>query len=412
MNAPYSGQARPWHYASADPVSIVYACVSALEMAYLLFDSVFGCTGVGKSTFVNDASRAELDVGHGLASQTKEIQTSPVFQVDGRNVQLYDTPGFDDTMLTDTQILTKFAEFLEGRYNTGKKINGLLYFHRITDNRMTGASVRSFDLFTKICGLPNMRNAMIVTNMWSDPADPEEMRRYEQLQANFFKSALDGGAKISQRGRIGPQSARAIIQAMVNLPPIELELQTQLARGLALDETEAGILVDQNLRVKLERQRQERKELEKELQEAREDRDRRAQEQLERYKRDREQEEQYLLEQIDLLQASRHRLRTSAQQPDLGAPTSPIQDTPSGHDRAGGRSGGLARIFRPNARLAGSRGRDPRSASLDNSRSLQAEHRTQERTRSATPTRRSRGFRFRSRIKMMYWRRSRSETRQ
>ncbi|KAG8768428.1 hypothetical protein FRC12_005572 [Ceratobasidium sp. 428] len=278
---------------------------------------------------------------------------------------------------------------------------------------MTGASVRSFDLFTKICGLSKMHNAMIVTNMWSHPDDPEEMRRYEQLQATFFKAALDKGAKMSRRGGIGPQSAWAIIQAMLNLPPIELELQTQLARGLALDETEAGILVDQNLRVKLERQRREREELEEELQAAREDRDRRAQEQLERYKRDREQEEQYLRGQIELLQASRHRMRASAHQLVLAAPSSPIQDTPSGHDRPGGRGlPKLPKIFQSNARSAGPRGRDTRSASLENIRSPQAEHRTQERTRSATPPRRSRGFRFRSRIKMMYWRRSRSETRQ
>ncbi|KAG8764755.1 hypothetical protein FRC12_007912, partial [Ceratobasidium sp. 428] len=72
---------------------------------------IFGSTGVGKTTFVNDASRAELGVGHGLASETKEIQTSPVFELSSRNVQLYDTPSFDDTMLTDTQILRKIAEF-------------------------------------------------------------------------------------------------------------------------------------------------------------------------------------------------------------------------------------------------------------------------------------------------------------
>ncbi|KAG8780200.1 hypothetical protein FRC12_023351 [Ceratobasidium sp. 428] len=84
-------------HADADLVSIV----------------LFGCTGVGKSTFINDASRAELSVGHGLATQTKEIQASPVFQVGGRDVQLYDTPGFDDTVLTDMQILNKLANFFE-----------------------------------------------------------------------------------------------------------------------------------------------------------------------------------------------------------------------------------------------------------------------------------------------------------
>jgi GTP1/Obg family GTP-binding protein len=64
--------------------------------------------------FVNDASRANLEVGHDLKSSTKQVQAGPIFQLDGRNVQLFDTPGFDDTTLTDTQILKGIAVFLEG----------------------------------------------------------------------------------------------------------------------------------------------------------------------------------------------------------------------------------------------------------------------------------------------------------
>ncbi|KAG8741178.1 hypothetical protein FRC10_003223 [Ceratobasidium sp. 414] len=350
--------------------------------------------------FVNDASRADLTVGHGLASSTKEVQTSPIFRLDGRNVQLYDTPGFDDTSLTDTEILKRIAE--------------------ITDNRMTGASVRSFELFTKICGLSSMRNVMIVTNMWSSPADPEEERRDEQLKTSFFNVAVDNGAKMARRAGVGSQSARSIVQLMLNLPPIELQLQTELARGLPLDETQAGIVVDQNLRVRLERQRREREELEEELAAARQDRDRRAQEQLERYKRDREDEERILRQQIALLRESRRNLAASSRQPAPGANqvTNPAPELADGRDRGGSKATGISRwtpkIFQPAARTAGARGREvaPRSSTLSHSRPSQAEHRTQGRAQSATPTSRRRGFKFRGRIKMMYWRRSRSETRE
>ncbi|KAG9118298.1 hypothetical protein FRC07_007256 [Ceratobasidium sp. 392] len=384
---------------SADPAAIV----------------VFGCTGVGKTTFVNDASRAELGVGHGLASSTQAVQTSPVFQLNGRNVILYDTPGFDDTMMTDTQILTRIADFLEGMYNTGKKITGLLYFHRITDNRMTGASVRSFDLFTKMCGLSSMRNVMIVTNMWSDPADPEEDRRFEQLGTSFFNIALENGAKMSRRAGVGPQSAQAILQTVVNLQPVNLQLQIELARGLQLDETQAGMLVDQNLRVRLERQRREKEELEEELEAARQDRDRRAQEQLERYKRDREEEERILREQIEALKNARRALAGSTRHPGASHGLEGSNpDHPDQPDRNGGRgfSKWTPKIFQANARQGGGRGREPRSAtSSSRNRSSQTENRKQGRTSSATPSRsRNGGFRLRGRIKMMYWRRSRSET--
>ncbi|KAG8715197.1 hypothetical protein FRC09_016827 [Ceratobasidium sp. 395] len=218
---------------------------------------------------------------------------------------------------------------VDTRHNTGRKINALLYFHRITDIRMTSTSVKSFDFFSKICGLSNMRNVMIVTNMWATPADPEEERRYEQLKTSLFKAALDNGAKMCQRRGIGPESAQAIIQMMVDLPPIELQLQTELAQGFALDETEAGRLVDQDLRATLERQRREREKLEEELRATREDRDRLVQE-----------SKQDLKQRVDSLKASRWPSHTTARKRSSTALSSPTLDFPGHGDQSGGRSGG------------------------------------------------------------------------
>lgn len=61
---------------------------------------------------MNDASRGSLTVGHDLKSSTKEAQSGPIFMLDGRPVQLFDTPGFDDTTLTDTEVLQGITTFL------------------------------------------------------------------------------------------------------------------------------------------------------------------------------------------------------------------------------------------------------------------------------------------------------------
>lgn len=95
--------------------------------------SIFGATGTGKTTvsnsqnlfktpeftwrfystqFVNDASGGELRVGHKSHACTQDVEQSPVFQVDGRDVVLFDTPGFDDTHLSDTEVLQRIAGFL------------------------------------------------------------------------------------------------------------------------------------------------------------------------------------------------------------------------------------------------------------------------------------------------------------
>ena len=48
----------------------------------------------------------------GLESCTAEVQLSDVFTLDGREVVLIDTPGFDDTSKSDAEILQTIAAFL------------------------------------------------------------------------------------------------------------------------------------------------------------------------------------------------------------------------------------------------------------------------------------------------------------
>ena len=48
----------------------------------------------------------------GLESCTAEVQLSDEFGLDGRRVVLIDTPGFDDTSKSDTEILEIIAAFL------------------------------------------------------------------------------------------------------------------------------------------------------------------------------------------------------------------------------------------------------------------------------------------------------------
>ena len=89
-----------------------------------------GATGSGKSTvsrvhplkttrnssaclqFINFASGSNLRIGMGLKSCTAEVQLSNEFTLDDRRIVLIDTPGFDDTSKSDTDILKIIAAFL------------------------------------------------------------------------------------------------------------------------------------------------------------------------------------------------------------------------------------------------------------------------------------------------------------
>jgi len=47
-----------------------------------------------------------------LTSCTAEVQLADEFTLDGQRVLLIDTPGFDDTNVSDAEILEKIAAFL------------------------------------------------------------------------------------------------------------------------------------------------------------------------------------------------------------------------------------------------------------------------------------------------------------
>ena len=64
------------------------------------------------SQFINLISGSNLGVGKGLRSCTGAVQVAGSFNLDGRRVVLIDTPGFDDTVRSDTDVLKMIAAFL------------------------------------------------------------------------------------------------------------------------------------------------------------------------------------------------------------------------------------------------------------------------------------------------------------
>ena len=67
------------------------------------------------SQFVNTAAgKTEVVVGNDLKSQTHAVHPIRCLHPDGRrNIVLVDTPGFDDTFMSDAQILRIIAHWLK-----------------------------------------------------------------------------------------------------------------------------------------------------------------------------------------------------------------------------------------------------------------------------------------------------------
>ncbi|KAH0833287.1 hypothetical protein J3R83DRAFT_12352 [Lanmaoa asiatica] len=232
--------------------------------------AVMGATGSGKSSFINLASGSNLPVGRGLESCTSEVRTSKPFLLNGRIVTLIDTPGFDDTSRSDTDILSSIAAYLSNTYEQGAKLAGIIYMHRISDVRMGGTSKRNFRIFRELCGDSTLRNVLIVTNMWSN-VDPKIGEAREQELANndkFFKPVLEKGARLLRHG--GTQaSAQSILRHLINSQAATLLIQHELVNERKdLAHTAAGAELTRALKEQADRHDDELKKLRQEMEAA------------------------------------------------------------------------------------------------------------------------------------------------
>ncbi|KAK2793458.1 hypothetical protein FQN50_010002 [Emmonsiellopsis sp. PD_5] len=162
--------------------------------------AILGKTGVGKST--NDLEYFEATVDN-----------SPIY--------LIDTPGFDDSRMTDEQIMRLIVENLQN----DKLLKGLIYLHDITQPRMGRLAENHIFLFEKLCGVQSFQNIMLVTTRWiknpsADVGENErQLAREEELKGKYWKEMIMHGSTVAHHdGTAG--SARRIITWLLNTPMI------------------------------------------------------------------------------------------------------------------------------------------------------------------------------------------------
>lgn len=214
-----------------------------------VFIALLGVTGAGKSTFISKCSEKQVNIGHNLQACTQEVG---VFLCKARdfNIYLVDTPGFDDTDRSDTEVLREIASWLTASYSNSIKLHGIIYLHRITDPRMQGSGMRNLHMFKRLCGDQNLSNVVMATCQWERVAEEDGREREKQLKEtpNFWKYMIDRGSKIHRHYNTR-ESALRLIDSLVGgtaaRPKIILDIQSQMVdEGKDLASTAAGQAVD------------------------------------------------------------------------------------------------------------------------------------------------------------------------
>ncbi|KAF4588345.1 hypothetical protein EYR38_010313 [Pleurotus pulmonarius] len=203
--------------ARSDPVAAEKLKTKAVSPQDIVI-AVMGPTGAGKSTV-----------------QPIKIKIGP------HKVILVDTPGFDDTNISDTMVLGMIADWLLETYNNKVKLSGIIYMHRISDHRMAGAPLKNLKMFAQLCGTIAAERVMLVTTMWDRIKQAEVgVKREAELKGKFWKDLIDKGAKV-ERFHGSFESAWAIIGSLYQ--PLSQEvvlLQECDASGFARHSTDSS----------------------------------------------------------------------------------------------------------------------------------------------------------------------------
>ncbi|KAK4442919.1 P-loop containing nucleoside triphosphate hydrolase protein [Podospora aff. communis PSN243] len=209
--------------------------------------AVMGPTGSGKSSFIaRITGRNGAIVGHDLKSETSEVTPHSV-TIGSKRVTLIDTPGFNDTILSDMEVLDQIGDWLADKYQQGQLLTGILYLHPADLPRMSGAAMRNLEMFKSLCGKENLDRVVLGMTFW-DRVDKQvgEARKKElSSRPDFWGNMISQGSVIRILSTDAAKS-RQLVLDMVQKGggSAPLQIQRELVdEGKYLDKTTAGNVV-------------------------------------------------------------------------------------------------------------------------------------------------------------------------
>ena len=81
-------------------------------------------------------------------------------------------------------------------YKEQKLLSGILYLHRITDNRVVDTPLKNLRAFRKLCGRDVLGKIYLTTTMWDEVDQSLGERMLDELKTDYWKAVIIQEAQI------------------------------------------------------------------------------------------------------------------------------------------------------------------------------------------------------------------------
>ncbi|CAN9280672.1 unnamed protein product [Alternaria alternata] len=232
--------------------------------------AVMGITGCGKTTFINLLSDRKLEVSNGLDSCTASVQVVPCTSESGTKFYLVDTPGFDDTYRTESEILREVVLWLNKAYSENLRLAGIIFLQRISDVRVGG--IKNIEMFQKLCGDGALASVVLATTMWDKTTEDAAIQREREMkeQPQLWKRMIDHGSRVFRHDNEEASALKIITYLVRRRRLVTLSIQREMVtERRELIDTGAGKVLASNTKSLIKLYEAKLRNLEEEFREAR-----------------------------------------------------------------------------------------------------------------------------------------------